>query len=182
MFSRYILINNFTYNKNIWSVQNTVRQVQYPCTVIFFMNCLFPERNMSNTNQKKKGQHGRKKELQKQCSSWVLDYQWRLHHENTALFVELRGLVIKKGYDFSKELFVNKREEVTGCLRHLRNDEYHNRNFSPNMRWAGRLARPCYIHKTLSHKTLIWNKLEDGDTDGMIMLELHRDKVCRVDW
>ena len=44
------------------------------------------------------------------------------------------------------------------------------------MRWAGRLARPSYIHKRLSHKTRIWYKLEDVVTDRMIMLELHRDK------
>lgn len=71
---------------------------------------------------------------------------------------------------------MHKREEVTGCLRQMHNDEYRNRNFSPNMRWAGRLARPSYIHNKLSHKTHIWYKLEDVVTDGMIMLELHRDK------
>ena len=41
------------------------------------------------------------------------------------------------------------------------------------MRWAGRLARPSYSHKKLSHKNSIWYKLEDVVTDGMIMLEAH---------
>jgi hypothetical protein len=44
-----------------------------------------------------------------------LDYQCdcitRVH-----FLVELRGLIVKKGYDFSKESLDIKREEVTGGL------------------------------------------------------------------